>query len=95
MYGPSHLVVDLSGPTVWSELAAVRQLSESRRLRIIGIVDAGAATPDAAQLASHGIANLLVTGPRLADEIHRWVAGADAETVRSSPAAELPTSAAA
>jgi CheY-like chemotaxis protein len=86
LYGPSHLVVDLSGPTVWSELAALRQMSESRRLRLIGVVDAGAAAPDQAQLASHGIGTLLVAGPRLAEEIHRWVSGEAAGDALAAPA---------
>ena len=95
LYGPSHLVVDLSGPTVWSELAALRQMGESRRLRLIGVVDADAAMPDRAQLASHGIGTLLVAGPRLADEIHRWVSGDAAGEAVTAPAGELHASAAA
>lgn len=91
LYGPSHLVVDLSGPTLWGELAALRQMSESRRLRVVGVVDAGAAPPEAAQLAAHGIATLLTAGPRLADDIHAWVTGEES----SAEPAELPTSAAA
>lgn len=78
LYGPSHLVLDLSGPTVWAELAALRQMSESRRLRIIGVAAAGTAAPDAAELARHGIATVVVAGPRLADDLHRLVSGHDA-----------------
>lgn len=82
LYGPTHLVVDLSGPTLWNELAALRRMSESRRLRVIGVVAADAAAPDETRLADHGIGTLLVAGPRLADQLHRCIAGdADSEAV--------------
>lgn len=82
LYGPTHLVVDLSGPTLWSELAALRQMSESRRLRVIGVVAADAVAPDETQLTRHAIGTLLVAGPRLADQLHRCIAGdADSEAV--------------
>ncbi|HSP98963.1 MAG TPA: hypothetical protein VL049_17210 [Candidatus Dormibacteraeota bacterium] len=95
LYGPSHLVVDLCGPTLWTELATLRQMSESRRLRVIGVV--ADAAPDETQLAGHGIGTLLVAGPRLADDLHRCIAG---DVVAEAPAAvgessELHASAAA
>lgn len=93
-YGPTHLVVDLSGPTLWSELAILRQMSESRRLRIIGVVAAGGTAPDAAQLAAHGIATVLVAGPRLADELRRRVAGDTPAEPPATDAIELQASAA-
>ena len=97
LYGPSHLVVDLSGPTLWTELATLRQMSESRRLRVIGVIAADAAAPDETQLARHGIGTLLVAGPRLADDLHRCIAG---DVAAEAPAAvgesaELQASAAA
>jgi CheY-like chemotaxis protein len=91
LYAPSHLVVDLCGPTVWQELATLRQMSESRRLHLLGVVDAGGAAPDAAQLAARGIDDVLVAGPRLADAIHRWLAGGEPPAA----SAEVPASAAA
>ena len=75
LYGPSHLIVDLSGPTLWTELATLRQMTESRRLRVIGVVAADATAPDETQLARHGIGTVVVSGPRLAEELRRCVAG--------------------
>jgi hypothetical protein len=97
LYGPSHLVVDLSGPTLWKELATLRQMSESRRLRIIGVVAAGAAVPDETQLASHGIGALLIAGPRLADDLRRGIAGdlaVDTPPAAAADSTELQASAA-
>ena len=75
LYGPSHLIVDLSGPTLWTELATLRQMTESRRLRVIGVVAADATAPDETQLARHGIGTVVVAGPRLAEELRRCIAG--------------------
>ena len=97
LYGPTHLVVDLSGPTLWNELAALRQMNESRRLRVIGVVAPGAATPDEAQLTRHGITTLLVAGPRLAEELRRRIAGdavAEAPPAATADSPELQASAA-
>lgn len=97
LYGPSHLIVDLSGPTLWSELSALRQMSESRRLRVIGVVAADAAVPDDTQLARHGIGTLLVAGPRLAEELRRCVMGdaaGEAPPAASADSPELQASAA-
>lgn len=96
LYGPTHLVVDLSGPTLWNELATLRQMGESRRLRVIGVVAAGAAVPDDAQLARHGVGTVLVAGPRLADDLRRGIAGdTTAETPSAADSPELHASAAA
>lgn len=89
LYGPSHLIVDLSGPTVWSELTALRQMNESRRLRLIGVVAAGTAAPDAEELARHGIATVLAAGPRLADDLHRMVVGSDAAAAAAAAEPEV------
>ena len=91
-YGPSHVVVDLSGPTLWTELATLRRLPESRRLQVIGVTAAGAQAADEAQLARHGISTLLTAGPHLADELRRRIDG-EAEAVATAPI-ELEASAA-
>ena len=91
-YGPSHVVVDLAGPTLWSELASLRRMPESRRLRVIGVIAAGAQPPDDAQLARHGIGTVLTAGPHLADALRACIDG-EPEAV-GTPVVELEASAA-
>lgn len=88
-YGPSHVVVDLAGPTLWNELATLRRMSESRRLQVIGVVGAGATAPDESQCARHGIGTVLTAGPDLAEQLRRCIDGEVA-----APAIELQASAA-
>ncbi len=90
-FGPTHLVADLTGPTLWQELATLRRLPESRRLRVIAIA-APEALPDAEQCARCGITTVLSAGPRLAAALRGALDGAAAVP---AAVAEAPASAAA
>lgn len=94
-FAPTHVVVDLTGPTLWQELATLRRMPESRRVRVIALAAAGA-PPDADLCARHGITDVLTVGPRLAAAVRRTLsAAAGAPATLPAPAERAPASAAA
>jgi hypothetical protein len=93
LYGPTHLVVDLSSAAaVWDQLGSVSTMPERRRMEVIGVSSPGALDPR----RRREVDVVVACGPHLLADLERCLGAARQAREQGMAAAgmEVPLSAA-